>query len=44
MDGVDRNATDNAVGNASIIEESLVVLIVEEFLGEELLEFEPNSR
>ena len=43
MDGINSNTTDDAVGNAGIIEGSPVVLIVEEFLGEELLEFKPSS-
>ena len=36
--------TDDAVGDTGIVEGSLMVLIVEEFLGEELFEFEPGTR
>ena len=43
MDGIDSDATEDAVGNAGTMEGSLVVLIFEEFLGEKLLEFEPSS-
>ena len=34
---------DNAVGDAGITERYLMVLIVEEFLDEELLEFKPSA-
>ena len=35
---------DNAVGNNRITKRCLMVLMVEEFLGEELLELEPSAR
>ena len=44
VDGVNRGVADNAVGNVGITERGLVVLVVEEFLGEELLEFKPSAR
>ena len=44
VDGINRVVVDNAVGDAGITERGLVVLIVEEFLGEESLEFEPSAR
>ena len=44
VDGVNRGVVDDAVDDTGITERSLMVLIVEEFLGEELLEFEPSAR
>ena len=43
MDGIDGGAVNEAVSNAGITEGRLVVLIFEEFLGEELLAFKPSS-
>ena len=36
-DGIDRYVVDHAVGNAGVTERGLVVLVVEELLGEESL-------
>ena len=43
MDGIDGGTDDDAVGDAGGTEGCLMFLIVKEFLGEELLEFEPSS-
>ena len=39
MDGIDGGTDDDAIGDAGVTEGRLVVLIFEEFLGEELLQF-----
>ena len=44
IDGVNGGTVEGVVGDASDAQRCLVVLIVEEFLGEELLEFEPSPR
>jgi len=43
-DGINRDVVDHAVGDAGVTQGGLVVLVVEEFLGEELLEFKPSAR
>ena len=44
VNGINGSTAEGAVGNDGVAEGSLVVLIVEEFLGEELLEFERSPR
>jgi len=43
MDGIDGGTADDAVGNAGITQGYLVFLMVEKFLGEDLLELESIS-
>ena len=44
MDGVNGGTGDGAVSDNGIAQRCLVVLIVEEFLGEDLFESEPCPR
>ena len=44
MDGGGGSTIDGAVSNAGVPQRHLVVLVVEEFLGEELLELKPCPR